>query len=295
MPHDEQFLREVARQLDISNASCYEPASSLVVAAAADIPVVLSQLEDNPYPDRPATVPAGEKVLPAYQLIRQLAMQGHSHGVASWAIYQLVKRGFLGAESTNVFVTEEKHPLTLDPVQPHLAAGVHNVFVAEGKHPLTLTYARTPDGSLRMTNSTGNVSVLMTLRHHQGDRDSFWPLLPNPPERFITRTIKDLLVWSTPLLRDWWRSHREALPALREETEEVADAAHDCYVTLDKAAAMVGRSKKTLERYKRKMPAPTVKGGRGKPNEWLWSVIRPWLEKTFDRNLPKRFPGDRFR
>ena len=72
----------------------------------------------------------------------------------------------------------------------------------------------------------------------------------------------------------------------------------ECLVTLQQAAAMVSRSKRTLEDYKRKdqtMPLPRVEGGGGKPAEWAWSEIRSWLEKTFDRSLPKRFPADRFR
>jgi hypothetical protein len=59
------------------------------------------------------------------------------------------------------------------------------------------------------------------------------------------------------------------------------------YVTLDQAAALVNRSKSTLERRKAKMPAPAVKGGGGRPSEWLWSELRPWLEKAFGRLLPE--------
>jgi hypothetical protein len=59
------------------------------------------------------------------------------------------------------------------------------------------------------------------------------------------------------------------------------------YVTLDQAAALVNRNKRTLERKKKKMPAPAVKGGGGKPTEWIWSELRPWLEKEFGRRLPE--------
>jgi hypothetical protein len=71
------------------------------------------------------------------------------------------------------------------------------------------------------------------------------------------------------------------------------------YVTLDKMAAVVGRSKRTLEkllaRPKKPMPPPDVEGGGGKPNEWLWEKVRPWLQEEYGRTLPERFPGDRFR
>lgn len=68
----------------------------------------------------------------------------------------------------------------------------------------------------------------------------------------------------------------------------------ECFVTLQQAAAMVSRSKKTLERRKKEMPAPKVSGGGGKPDEWAWSELRPWLEKEFERSLPERFPADQF-
>jgi hypothetical protein len=70
------------------------------------------------------------------------------------------------------------------------------------------------------------------------------------------------------------------------------------YVTLDNLAAIVSRSKRTLEKRKVRernpLPPPDVEGGGGRPDEWLWPTIRPWLEQEFGRKLPERFPGDRF-
>lgn len=66
------------------------------------------------------------------------------------------------------------------------------------------------------------------------------------------------------------------------------------YVTLDQMAALVNRSKKTLERELNRpnsdMPKPDVEGGGGKPHEWRWDRIRPWLVTTYARELPVRFP-----
>jgi hypothetical protein len=64
------------------------------------------------------------------------------------------------------------------------------------------------------------------------------------------------------------------------------------HVTLDQMAGLVNRSKRTLERYKTKghLPPPDVEGGGGRPDEWLWPRVRPWLEKQFGRDLPERFP-----
>jgi hypothetical protein len=65
------------------------------------------------------------------------------------------------------------------------------------------------------------------------------------------------------------------------------------YVTLDQMAAIVNRSKKTFERLKQqaRLPAPDVEGGGGKPDEWVWSRVRPWLESEFSKKLPECFPS----
>jgi hypothetical protein len=62
-------------------------------------------------------------------------------------------------------------------------------------------------------------------------------------------------------------------------------------VTLDQCAAMVHRRKRSLEHYRRRMPAPRVTGRRGQPSLWEWADVRPWLEGHFGRVLPERFPG----
>ncbi len=66
------------------------------------------------------------------------------------------------------------------------------------------------------------------------------------------------------------------------------------FVTLDQMASLVNRSKDTLERRLNKknttMPQPDVEGGGGKPHEWRWDRIRPWLIKEFKRDLPERYP-----
>lgn len=80
---------------------------------------------------------------------------------------------------------------------------------------------------------------------------------------------------------------------------EKADARkRGCFVTLDKMAAMVQRSKRTLEKLKTRaanpLPKPIVAGGSGKPAEWIWDDVRPWLEREFGKKLPEQYPGDAF-
>lgn len=106
-----------------------------------------------------------------------------------------------------------------------------------------------------------------------------------------------------PTLRDLL----EAVEALRRELAEVRDhlglvrqrglplppSAGPCedLVTLDQAAAIVRRQKRSLERYLKDMPRPRISGRRGQPSLWLWSELRPWLEEAFGFRLPDRYPG----
>jgi len=64
------------------------------------------------------------------------------------------------------------------------------------------------------------------------------------------------------------------------------------YVDLDQAAALVNRSKKTLERalVKKIMPPPDIEGGGGKKHEWVYAKLRPWLETSYGKVLPNRPP-----
>ena len=87
-------------------------------------------------------------------------------------------------------------------------------------------------------------------------------------------------------------------PAVPEQRK--ADGGDDGldYVTLDQMAGIVKRSKAALEAYLRDdsrnpMPTPDVVGGGGKAHEWKWDRIRPWLAKTFGRELPETFPSIR--
>jgi len=59
-------------------------------------------------------------------------------------------------------------------------------------------------------------------------------------------------------------------------------------VTLDQAAAVVNRSPAALRHYRNQgMPKPFVQGTKGKPNEYRWDEMRPWLEDTFGRPVPE--------
>jgi hypothetical protein len=73
-------------------------------------------------------------------------------------------------------------------------------------------------------------------------------------------------------------------------TVTLGNSGDDDLVTLDEAAAIVHRVKRTLERHLANMPAPFVQGGGGKASLWKWNELRPWLESEYVPDLPKRFP-----
>jgi hypothetical protein len=92
----------------------------------------------------------------------------------------------------------------------------------------------------------------------------------------------------------------EALRAVKARLQQLKSDEtnrHLEYVTLDQMAAVVNRSKRTLERLKTRMvnplPQPKAEGGGGKPDEWVWSEVRPWLEAEYNKNLAEHFPGSR--
>jgi hypothetical protein len=78
----------------------------------------------------------------------------------------------------------------------------------------------------------------------------------------------------------------DQLPPERTSAELTQDL-----VTLDQMAALVQRCKRTLERYRRELPAPRFRGRRGQPHLWDWAEVRPWLEETFGLRLPEHFPS----
>jgi hypothetical protein len=71
--------------------------------------------------------------------------------------------------------------------------------------------------------------------------------------------------------------------------EPVAESEIPDHVTLNQMAAMVQKSKKTLEKYKDRLPAPIVKvaARSGRADLWLWSDARPKLAELFGTPLKK--------
>jgi len=95
------------------------------------------------------------------------------------------------------------------------------------------------------------------------------------------------------------RVDEQLLAAMLDELQpdEESQTPPGSYVTLDQMAAIVNRSKRSLERLKSRkknpLPDPDCEGGGGRPDEWLWSKVRPWLEKEYSKQLPEDYPAHR--
>jgi hypothetical protein len=105
-------------------------------------------------------------------------------------------------------------------------------------------------------------------------------------ERAQRRHFELLLHW----VRMAAENTRRAAAATNEQPTRHKNDQYPQYVTLNQLAAIVKRTKSSLEKIKEKMPPPAIEGGGGKPAEWIWADVRHWLEKEYGRLLPERFP-----
>jgi len=115
-----------------------------------------------------------------------------------------------------------------------------------------------------------------------------------PPDK-INRILKQIDLVEKPDRRE--PTQLDTMIRLLTELRDLQkEYNHNELVTLSQAAAIIQKSKRTLENYLRdeKLPPPDVVGGDGKSNYWYWGNIRPELEKLSSKLLPERFPTSRF-
>ncbi len=61
-------------------------------------------------------------------------------------------------------------------------------------------------------------------------------------------------------------------------------------VTLDQIGGLVHRKKRTMERYRKRLGRPAIRGGGGRPSLWDYAEVRERLQELFGLSLPLRFP-----
>jgi hypothetical protein len=161
-------------------------------------------------------------------------------------------------------------------------------------HPLNVTsyvLSRWPELRVALISI---LTAYETLRDGWGD----WWMVDGPlPKRSKLLPIDPRLLGALEkALAGFELFLNQAIDSLLSATD-IAPSRIEQYVTLDQLAAVASRSKRTLEKYKSRrenpLPLPAVTGGGGKPDEWVWADVRPWLEREFGRRLPERFPQQR--
>jgi len=145
---------------------------------------------------------------------------------------------------------------------------------------------KSPLGQLVIRPDVSLLKLAKFMREEEAKANPIQVFIPRPPQARVAGEKEGNAVPGS----------RAADSPDDTDSAPTTDVALHQYVTLDQIAASVNRSKRTLERLKQqgKMPLSDVEGGGGKPDEWVWSGIRPWLEKQFGKLLPERFP-DRHR
>jgi hypothetical protein len=167
------------------------------------------------------------------------------------------------------------------------ASALTNVMEHPAKEAVTAWLAQiTSNGNKEGPRIAHLLNVLTDKAQEIVDRDQAEArtsllLPPRSP-----KIVSELVAFATPVIQ-----------LLRMMAGSATDPGGDSpqYVTLDMMAAIVSKHKSTLERCKRRqnnpLPLPKIEGGGGKADEWLWDVVRPWLEAEYSRQLPERYPA----
>jgi hypothetical protein len=238
-----------------------------------------------------------------------------------WQVSRVLKTGNLHSQLAKRYTSAVRFGRVVSTSYASLAKDValEQVMVLEECwHQGSAFYTSPAHPQYQLERDTG-LEPVTVLEKCWDERARSWPLAAANPqfrfrvdefaklrERFEALSSQSFCGSPAEQLEAIDTAYRELIVGLRQE-EAWATAAGDsrpgagpaadstsleCLVTLQQAAAMVHRSKRTLEKYKDKMPAPRVQGGGGKPDEWLWSELRPWLQEEFGRQLPERFPAN---
>lgn len=181
-------LAEYAGHLGVHPDSPLQPQQAQVDAAAADVPLVFRDTSKrDPYLPRSNPDP-NSKIVNARGLAGALALRGHNSSVASWAIYRLIARGFLGAETAIIHLPNAPTSTQTDPTE----------MVREDIAAYQIPISTTP-GPVYATRS-------MTADYR--------PDVPEPGVSYTTSTY--LVVWPTNELWDWWSHSASAALAVTD-------------------------------------------------------------------------------
>jgi hypothetical protein len=202
-------LAEYTKHLNVRLDSSLQPQPAQVDAAAAAVPLILREIpERDPYLPYGNPNPEGI-IVSAPSLIAKLAMRGHDASVASWAIYRLIERGFLGAETATIHVPKTRVVLTPNEKRRTTrkqgkAHSVRGGLIAPSERVLeALTACQIP-------TSTKPGPVYATRKMSPGQR-----VVPEPGESYASHSY--LVVWPTKELWDWWKFSSDAALSVTDD------------------------------------------------------------------------------
>lgn len=163
---------------------------------------------------------------------------------------------------------------------------------------LRSSHTATPASVLKAACGTLGIEPPLTLEQLRGslvsprfEATSTTPPLDNTPPASAYQELYQAVPTDPPASahqeRDQAPPDLTRLPADDDSHKNVTPPELPVLVTLNQVAAWVNRTPHALRHYRKQgMPKPFIHGTKGKPNEYLWSEMRSWLEKVFGRRLP---------
>lgn len=243
-PSSVEELEAYRKLLHVNLQGALQPQQDQINAAAADLPLILRDLmERDVYLPHGNPDPQG-KIIAAEQLAYKVAGRGHDCQVAGWAIYQLIARGFLGAEIATVNLP--KSPARTEPSRRKREklvkneAGPRDIIRGDERIAESVSAYYIPT-----SNKPGPVYGITGQGHD-----------PTVPQTGVSYTpYSYLVVWPTDELWEWWQhcpSAALSLPKLQgTSTAEpsqvpVARSQHVILYGLDDEPVVKGKKKKPL-------------------------------------------------
>jgi hypothetical protein len=252
MVPSQEELAEYGQLLGISPDATLQPTENLLRDALADVPVVLKDLSKrDPYLPRGNPNP-DEAIVSTDDLVSMLERRGHDFRVASWAIYNLIRQGHLGAEiAIRCF--------------PSLPGGGGKIFWNSDtpnfrtKGEKSVESFGVPRIRVRLDLSALEVSTVPGAPVYPA-QDRVSDLIINLDNIGATHPLgescdkyKYLVVWPTMSLWDWQNSSPTATPSLPEcgsKTESLTESPE----AESKLVKLFGQGKPPIVRGKKKQP-----------------------------------------
>jgi len=283
-------LAEYAQLLKVHLNGPLQPQASLVNSAAADVPVILHE-----YAGRDSYLPAGNpdpnaKTISTSRLVSALGTRGHVETAAAWAIFNLIKRGFLGAETATILIPETAAPSQTKPA----ATPPADVGTADAVQ-VHVHIADSPGAAVMVPMSNEPGQPIHALRGAESRRGK-----PRSGQKYVP--VPYLIVWPTKALSDWWRHSTEARLTLVDQAAELGPVAESKQVRLfgpESAPIVKGRKKPPLSPIRYELVKKLIEVGQERASKSqleritsdYWRALNDLKKSDPDWDSVIHFPG----